>query len=1040
MKAVAKAYADMDNIAGVVTDKQQFEAEFSKQFLSLNLGVASIPKLKNYNKLESWFASALGWRSALWDYASLKPTEAGAIQNLLMTNARVAANSITLMASYKSLPEIKSLYNALKTSLYHLPETQIQELLHDHIVVGQYPKLQNVFDSPVLHHQLDLRYQAHISKLLDLGVSASDIADLDNLAGKISGNLDAARMTAGHYGMDIPQLKNGGYFPVHAKDEIANVLSKKAETALGGTDSHFDTAEFLKKSRASAVPAALDFDKTAKVLGLSPLDLAFHMSQPGLISDLLSSKFSPAQLDKLYENGTLAQVPALTDDLTDFFSNKLGLPIDGLGEAIQLDPVKAISDYNAALARGIENSSFVKTALDTGVKEGWLLGEDQWRALSTKDKQNFTQLGSNSLLQQIFTSTNVRETIAEAYIHRTVADQITSVWNMNRDLTKLGLIAQGFRNIVGVTNVMKRGFLMASGGLPFLTRTFLRDMVGLHAATGGTGILGFANAITDVARVIASKSLDSLDNTARWTIGGTKVSLRNAYEYTFLTRSTNVDAGVGDKIGEGQWQKFLDKLDPDTFKRFLKWQQYYHEQFGSPVTGKVGVGLSYAKEMLSDAFSGAYEQLAAANQFIEFSHRWAAVKTILDNPKVAGKASWSSMEEAIKYTDEYFGLHTAPGTLGRQVGQYGIPFATFAIQAPGSALRAALRNPIRYGRIMMLYAQAQSQSDTSHFTDGELSSWQKNSYNIFLGRTPDGSVFSINPGNVDFYLENTQWMKENFGAIMRTAGVDAGSTNDIIDSKIDRAADFSKALQSLGSKFYFTKLIQDVFTDTNPTTGEKLSNVPKQDTILGVPLPSKLRIALTELLPILGGLDNKLLPQALVGSAPVSDAEGKVVKPGVPSVFGAIPGALGGHLRKNEVDPSINPGTWVVSNWLGLHATLFNPQSNLFRNYNDLRERDSEIKSAVENINRVLMQEPDRVDKETLLQQRTHLRQIQGLVEINQMLIDSIAKKKGYTDRQALEYVRKLSGSALNEYSEPVTIEYLKNLMKQPSSQPGSAP
>lgn len=1028
---ILKFYDELRQVSGVITDKAEFEAEFAKRFATLSSGVAVIPNLKNYSKLENWFAYMLGWRSALWDATNNKLTDAGAIQNLLLTNAKVASNAVELMATYKSLPTIRTLYNTLKKNLVGIEETKIQELLHDHIIIGQFPKLLNTYDSPVAVHVLQSRYQKHIGNLQQLGLSPEDIKQLDILAGEISGNFDAARGVVAQYGMDVQRLTNGGYFPLQATEEVRRILKAEGDSAFGGRAVQFETSDFLNRARVSSVPAPLNMPEVAKLLGISELELSFRMSEPGELSKLLKESFSPKELDSLYEKGVLFEMPALSDELFSFFSDGLGLPIDNLGEAIQLDPIRAIQDYNRNLRSAVENASFIQTALETGVKEGWVLDQLQIDGLSRAERQNYVKIGTNQAFQDAIASTNLRESISEAFVHRTVADQLGALWKINVSVERLGLVAQLYRSVVQMTGFMKKSALMSTGGLPYLGRVFLQNIVSLNAATGNLGLFKYPMAVADVARVWQKKSLDVLSSKPFGkAIAGKQYSERELYEYLFLTRSTSFNAGVGENVQRGSAELFGDKINTKSFQRFMKLTDYYHATYGNPVTGKVMVAGEYIKDVAGSGFNAAYELLASGNSFLDFTARWGAFKAIVENPqKYAGRESWASLEEAVRYTDEYFGIQENAGMVGKFVGQVGIPFFSFAMQAPGNALRHAIRHPQRYGRMMLLYQHAQ-RATGQDLTDGELKEWQKDRYNVFLGRTSEGEIFAVNPGTVDYYLDTAQWAKNNFEALLRTSGQDAGSTLKSIDSRIDRSADFGKVLQDIANKSYWTKALFALAANANPTTGEKFSASGRDDTLLGIPMNEKTRVVLTELVPILRGLDRQL-PTSIVGSPAVVDpVTGIPRQQAIPSWTGAIP-KTGGTNRKT--DEALNDPrqltAWLADNVLSLNASLWSPEANLLSNYNDLGERATDISKTVSEINKTLLTQPNRPDKQKLLEERTRLLQIKGLIQYNQKLVDVIIARKGYTPRQAVEYLKRTLGSAPN-YQEEALVEFFRQQLQ----------
>jgi hypothetical protein len=321
--------------------------------------------------------------------------------------------------------------------------------------------------------------------------------------------------------------------------------------------------------------------------------------------------------------------------------------------------------------------------------------------------------------------------------------------------------------------------------------------------------------------------------------------------------------------------------------------------------------------------------------------------------------------------------------------------------------------------MMLLYSKAQNNQNENNFTDAELKQWQKERYNMYLGRTPDGEVFAVNPGTVDFYLETTNWATVNFGRLLRIAGQDSGSALDSIDSRMDRGEAFGDFLQEIADKTYLSKTLTTLFTNTNPATGEKLSSVPGQDTLLGFEVNDKTRTLLLEMLPLLKAADT-MLPESVVGAAPVVDPVTSMVRePGVASWSGRVP-KQGGKKRKGkpDINDSKQVAAWVASNVFFLSPTLFSPEANVISTYNDLEDRQKDLGAAIGRINETLALQPNRADAETLKQERIRLMQIKGLVEYNKILVEVLEQKKGYSRRRAMEYVRSQVRSAPNLENE----------------------
>lgn len=1018
-RAVLEFFDELKTRGGVISDAKDIELTFAREWGLLVNSAAHIPNLTKYSKLQNVLASALGFKSTVLQAIDLSMTEAGATRSLLQIKARESAKLLQLAALNKSLPKIRELSGELQASLPLLEKTKIEELLHDHIIIGQFPKLQNIYDSPVIRTQLAQRYQEHTARLLDLGATPEAIKRLDELSGEISQSFDNARSIAGRYGLDVKLLQNGGYFPIQVNDSVKKLLEAANETGRGDASAKvFDTAALLNSSRFSSMPVVLDLKKAADVLGMSELDLALKLTEPGGISKELRDRFTPEELERLFNNGTLAQIPALSDELTTFFAEELDLPIAGLGEAMILDPVKAIKRYNQELTKATENAAVVQTALEEGIQRGWVLDEGQIRGFS--NARDYVKIGSDKLFQELFTEGKLRDTVADLYMHRTVSDQLKALTQANTSLLTLGHIGSGLQAFLKFTGFTKRT-MIAAAGLPYIGRVFGQNAISLLAATRSTGMMQYANGMAEVLRVATAKEGSKvLDSKVFTKVGGVEYSLRDLFDIVFLRRSSANVSGAGEKLEITAKDRLFDIFSKDSRDRFFRQMEVYHQRYGSPVTGKILDRAGMLLEVADNASKLAYEQLAKANQMLDFSARWTAVRTLVNEPQLAGRQSWESIDEVLRYTDEYFNVNEDVGSVGKALGQYAVPFASFALVAPGVTLRHALRHPWRYSRMMMLYAQANASND---LTDSELTQWQKDSYPVFLGKDPEtGKRWSINPGSIDSFLDTTTWAKENFEKIARAAGQPVGSVIEQVEAKVDPTKDLRDSVNDIFKRTYLTEGLGALVFGIDPATGEKFSDVPEQDTLLGVSINRQLRAVLTETLPVLRSLDRSL-PSFIVGESSVQDPTTLEIKrQGKPGFLGNIP-TSGGVPKDKEIDKTGVVG-WIL-NTGGLTLSQIDPKANLIKSYNDFGYVANDLKNARNRLEVKINSRPDGLEKEQLREERLRLLQIEGLLEYNQLLVNRLAIEKGYPLPKALEQVRRTL-TTVSDIPQEARIEFMK--------------
>lgn len=983
-------YDELRKRAGVVTPAKETEAMLLQEYQVLTSAAAHIPNIKRYSKLENMLASALGWKSLLWQAPNNTYTGAGAVRAFFLEKANVAANLIESAALYKSLPDIQAMYGQLKKATPDLPESQLQELLYDQVAIGQFPKLQNVYDSPVIRYQLDRRYMEHINRLTELGLSPEQIATLDETAGKISGNLESLRRIAAEQGLDISVMRNGGYFPLKATEEIRKFLEK--EQALTSKASQkFDTAEMLKRTRASNVPIVFDLENTAELLGISKLELSHYLSQPDLLTKLLKENLSEAQMQRALTNEWLMQTPALSDELTEFFNEAYDLPTKNLAEAIILDPVKAVREYSESLTQGVRNSSLFKELFTTGIDNGWVVTEAQWKAI--ENKGDYVNLGSNKTLQELIASDDLRDQLKSTFVHRTVAEQMVAVMKLNTSWSDLSALARTWQSY---TSVFRKMAIVGTGGLPYLQRVFVQDAIALYTATGSLG--HFHLGLADVFRVASKSSFDVLDNSKEFAkVAGKSYTKRQLFEAYFLKRGSNFVSGAQDTTESiaslSSPVEFFRNFKP-AMERYVRLTQEYHKRYSSPFTGNMMTAAELATKAAGSLLDAPYKALAGLNVQIDTAARWAAVQELATN----GKRTWADLDELIRYTDEYFNIQEDAGSFGRAYGSVGVPFAAFALNAPGSAIRHAIRNPWQAGRMGLLYSQASIGKDLS---DAEMSQWQKDSYAISLYTDPDtGNQYAVMPGTVDFYLETGVQLREFTEDIGRALGLNVGSAKEVYEQERDPAKPVMDFVKGLFEDTYVYEPLMNGVLQKNTLTGEDISK--DTSSLLGVPMKKGIRNALVSLFPLLKKGD-ELLP--ISGTRKTIDPVTQLpIEPGVPSWTGYTPTDSGQKSRNKGTQNSAL--AWLANNVLGLSVQEISPVKNLIGNYKSFSTVDSDLAEAINNTEDAILLEKDESRKQQMIDEMQHMQRLRVWTDFQKWQIDQHAKEYGIPSIQLVEKLR----------------------------------
>lgn len=1017
-------YDEIAQRAGVLAPAQDIEMRLQREFAVRAVSAAHIPLLKNFNKLESTLAKELGWKSWAWQAVTRGMTNAGEVRYALQDRAKLAVNLIQSVATYKILPDLRSMYRELQTALPNLPESKLQEILYDQVVIGQYPRLQNILDSPLVHDQLLARYNQHMQRLSSLGVSAEAIATLDRLAGKISQAFDTLRALAAREGLDIPVLKNGGYFPLRVQEEARRYINELAATSgVGKANPFADLDGFFMKTRQTNVPLVVKPGELGYLLGnVSEQEIINMAVQPGKLSEYLNSKFSPDQIEKLFESGVLVQAPALSDELTEFFESALDLPIENLGQAIVLNPVKAVQDYTKQLKEVVRKSSMIKDLFTEGVANGWIIDGSM---LAGRNSRDYVRLGSSQLLMDALPSTDLREEVANMFIHRTVADQLNALLAINQSWADLGILGQTVQRVIQPFTSVFRRMALLGAPIGYLKRVITQDLVAVYAATGSLAHVGIATA--EVARYLAKNSIkDIFSKPIPIKIGSKYYDLSELFEATFLKRGGDFVTATGEQLDR---TRYFKHVNPESFQRFMMFNKAHAAKFGSPFTGKILSAVELVKEMVSDTFQGSYAALAMLNQYIDFIGRWAAVRTLAFEQ--GGR--FADIDDLIRYTDDYFQINEDVGAFGKLYNSIGMPFASFAMAAPGSAIRFTLQHPWRAGRMLTLYAQAAS---GNNLTDAEMAQWQKDNYVVSVATDPiTGKQYGVLPTSVDFYLSSYVWFRELAEDLARAAGVPVGSVKEQVEQEKDPGKPLVDALQGMIQDTYLSALFPLFGID--PNTLRELENPEQQDTLLGLPISRRYRDAVVRALPLMKALDEKLLPPSIVGQArKVNPSTLRVEQEGEAGWLGFTP-SYGG--KRERYIPTKLDVAWLLNNFAGLTLSEIDPGRNLINNYNDFQSIQNELKATADKLSRRIFTEQDSMQPaqlEALKQQRQAVMRLWFALEYNKYLIDRVADQRGLPRAKVMNQLQQKMGSFVApeklQYAEEFVNHYYRELWQQP--------
>ena len=956
LEKVADFYSEIAKRSGVMSDAAKIELDLSEELAirTTNLATAASLSGHKYNKLQSAMASLLGIKSMLWDSATLGKTKAGAVRQLFQQRLVESRNLMTWASLNKALPDIKRLYDTLKSN----PSVNVTELdstLHDIVVAGHYRKLVNTVNSPIVEMQLTQRFNKLNADIAQKGFSVAQTNEMFKLAEKIVGTYDELRLIANRNGLSLETLQNGGYFPIQMQREMSNYINKLNESiTVGNGLTKIDINNIIGKKRNWRVPLLVDPEQAAKVFDMPLLDFYATFLEPGGFKSLVN-KLSDEQVNKLIDIGILSSAPAMTDELLGFIKN-VDTGIDDINDALILNPVEALRQYTSRLEAEMTQNNLVKTLLDEGRELGWLYTKE-----TIPNARDFIRLGNAKTLSEVFESQKLAEEVADLYVHRTVADQFKALVRLNTSPSELGALGSAWN---GFTKVFSRTLLL-SGNLAYLQRVFFSNSISQLAATGSLDTLGVA--MIDQIRVLKN-GVNSLPTKTVYTVGGKKYNLRQLYKELLLKRDTSLASAVS--VSVDQLADPFNQLSRKSLQRMAKFNELYYKKFGSPLASK----LSFAGELADKTFNTIMSPLLFGNQFLDFTSRWATVRNL------AATRKWENIDELLAYTDEYFNIQSDVGSLGKVAGQIA-PFVGFALSSPGSAVRHFMRHPWQSANILSLYNQFNSQTELSQ---AEIPDWMSNDYFIIAHKDQDtGKYYAINTSGIDFYLDTATNIKDLAIGVSRALGQRAGTVKGQLQSEIDPHKWIADTTLALLDKVYLGDTAKALLNIDQPA--EQL-----QDALLGVPISSRVKSILVSSAPILSAID-RALPDSIAGRSAKKDILGNITEQGQPSWFGVTPT---NRKTKTKTDSAIQRFTSLV----GINLSEIDPNNTLLRNYKDFGSMLGDIRKSKALIQQRLIKETlTESERANLELARQKLVDIETIIVYNRLRMNSMSSR--YPDR-----------------------------------------
>jgi hypothetical protein len=169
------------------------------------------------------------------------------------------------------------------------------------------------------------------------------------------------------------------------------------------------------------------------------------------------------------------------------------------------------------------------------------------------------------------------------------------------------------------------------------------------------------------------------------------------------------------------------------------------------------------------------------------------------------------------------------------------------------------------------------------------------------------------------------------------------------------------------------------------------------------------------------------VPPQIVGQARKVSPSFDVQQEAQPGWLGRTP-TQGG--ARDRFQPDAGTLAWFLNNGAGLTLSEIDPERNLVSTYNDFNERQSELSTTINRINKRLLVEASSLtptDKEALVDQRENFLRMRFLLKYNQFLVDKIATERGLAKPSVLNQLQQ----KLGRFTAPAKLDDAKAFVRE---------
>ena len=736
--------------------KMSFEHKLQKA-LNMTAAHALNPK-QSAKTFQHWLAK----NHAVWKkkgQMGFNATPSGMVRQYMKRSARLFGNDLAdtigrlgieerIRANWDTMVETKKAHKISDEDFYEL-STSAVELSYARYAPHYYKA------GPAGLKFLQGKFTDFHKFMNRLGLDAKEQDAILKMGKEVADSYHQVLKAAQDKGINVQQLENMEFFPRQMSKEIQKRFEferfDEAGNMLPDRPGETNIGQAFMKSRNThnyiieddlVLDAFLTANKAYDHMppNINNVNDLMDPSNGRLMLEALDS-LDDEKLEILTESGILSKIPFTSIEYRDWVASKFPLPSKNLNTLMTADWTRAFTQYRQQLKNAAAQSgqtwSLIRNATGAdGNTIPWGVTKAEVRNDPVKYKNFRPLFPDNSGRESVLTSDQIKafvdskrnpaDKVPNTYVHPIAADMYRSMTDISTDPGLLGMIAN---NVSRFYSVFKS---MAVSTGSFMTNQFLGTQIQMWSAGGN-----FFNYMPAVAKnmqmlfnvTFGNKSMfeatneifDNKDAIYKG-LGGKRVTEAEFYRQNRKLNFTNdYVPAIGQTMGAETAQH---SFSPYNIKGLIQQIDANFQQMGlqKGVWHSTKDVLETSKRAMVDPITSKFGW--AANE-LENAARFQTMKTLMYDRNLGsgfhGKLDayrqasaqfaasqktlqFDDLESGVEHAQNYFFMFDDQGRHDALIRDLVVPFWSYVSRNPVSQLRAASRQPVKYGNMLRAYS------------------------------------------------------------------------------------------------------------------------------------------------------------------------------------------------------------------------------------------------------------------------------------------------------------------------------------------------